>query len=107
MNMSMFRGDFRNNITEISIIKVLTFLSNHSLAQQDSILQTLHEVVPDPFAGHILNPQPQLFFLLVVVLTCKLAVGWNTGQRSNIRLDFFYIQCCYRTTADLNPTNSP
>lgn len=68
-------------------LKVLTFLSNHSLAQQDPVLQTLHEVVPNPFAGHILNPQPQLLFLLGVVLPCKLADGWNTGQRSNIRLD--------------------
>lgn len=53
----------------------------HSLAQQDSILETLHEVVPDPLAGHILDPQPQLFLLLGVVLPSQL----RRGQRSEVR----------------------
>lgn len=61
-------GDFRNKMTQINAHD----LSNYSLAQQNSILQALHEAVPDPFAGHILYPQPQLLFLLRVILACKL-----------------------------------
>lgn len=52
---------------------VLTeILHLHLLAQHDSILQTLHEAISDLLASHILDPQPQLFLLVGVVLPCKL-----------------------------------
>lgn len=56
----------------------------HSLAQHPSILQALHEVVPDPLAGHILNPQPQLLFLLWVILPSQLR-GWGVEQGSEVK----------------------
>lgn len=55
-------------------------VSTHSLAQQDAVLQTLHEVVPDPFARHILNPHSQLLFLLGVVLPCELRGQGTTSE---------------------------
>lgn len=45
---------------------------SHLLAQQDSIFQALHEVFPHPFTGQILDPEPQLFLLMRVVLSCQL-----------------------------------
>lgn len=92
--------------SDVSVPQASFAASIHSLAQQDSILQTLHEAVADPFARHILNPQPQLLFLLGVVLPCKLREGWNRGQRSNTGLGFFNIQFCSKTAADLRPSKS-
>lgn len=58
-----------------------TWLENiNEFAQQNSILQTFHEAVPNPFAGHILNPQPKLLFLLGVILPCKLTL--DLGRKS-------------------------
>lgn len=71
----------------MGVIEVVKFVcvrpvSVHSLAQQDSVLQTLHEVVSYLLASHVLNPQPQLLFLLGVVLPCELAGGME--QRSEV-----------------------
>lgn len=67
--------------------EVTVSVSVHSLAQQDSILQTLHEVFPHPLGSHILNPQPQLLLLLGVVLPCQLSR--EIGQMSEVTCYIF------------------
>lgn len=52
------------------------------LAQDDSVFQAFLEVGPDGTAGDVFDPDPELLFLLRVVLLCNL-VG-NKGQRSHV-----------------------
>lgn len=52
------------------------------LAQDDSILQAFLEVRPDGGTGDVLDPDPQLLFLLRVILLCNLC--GQRGKRSNV-----------------------
>lgn len=57
---------------------VQQFWSCYSLAQDDSVLKALHEVVWNLASCDLIDPKPELFLLLRVVLLCKLEVRRQT-----------------------------
>lgn len=59
------------------------------LAQDDSILQAFLEVGPDGGAGDVLDPDPQLLFLLRVVFLCNLC--GQRGTKGHMRLMRSYV----------------